>query len=308
MATMFPHKTLSEEHYVKIFKNLYPTVPIKSIHKTYGYDSVVLTVNKKRLFKFPQRSEVAAYYKLQQKVFPIIRENCSFKAPRIISSRGNPNIFNEYAVEFEIMPGNHFSTELKKNKYSPEQLEQFGSQIGKYIAEIHFIPTESLIQIGVPKYNQSRWQNEYDFVKKNCFTFWNDKQINWVSQIYEKFLTIWNQQTFTPVFIHGDMGFWHTFSKRDNIIGFIDWDGMRIDDPAYDLRWHKKMIADSEIIGEKAMEIYSKVFDIDMHFFDRIEFYNSRSPIAKFIKGVQFNDDQRIKDGFYLLEKAMTEK
>ena len=128
--------------------------------------------------------------------------------------------------------------------------------------------------------------------------FWDLEQQKWVRKLYEDFLKIWNKQTFSPVFVHGDIGSWHVFSRDLNVIGFLDWGGMRIDDSAVDLRWY----GDENRILKETIQGF---FEIDKYFFERREFYRKRMAISKFIKGIQQNDEQRIKDGYVLLEKIM---
>lgn len=305
MSTFFTHATKSQEYYVSILKRLYPEIEIQEVEKRNGYDSIVLIVNKDRLFKIPQREEVIQDYLLEERIFPILLKNCTFQVPNIIWRRQSGTHFDDYIVEYEIMKGNHLTLEIEKYHFSPEILLHIGKQIGQCLAEIHGLDIEPLQQLGVPGYDSEKWHKEYAFVRENCLSFWNKDQIKWVENHYENFLRIWELQTFEPCFIHGDFGNWHIFSDKEIITGIIDWGVMKIDDPAYDIKWHESKNEYDGIISEGLFHEYKKQHSIDPYFFERTEFYAKKGVVWKFIKGVQCNDVQRIEDGYKLLNKAM---
>lgn len=305
MTEFYQHHTLSQEHYVSILKRLIPDIAIKSIEKIHGYDSIVLIVNHERLFKFPQRPDVFEQYAREISVFPLFKKTCSFAIPNIVAQWGTMGELDNFVLEYTIMPGDHLTHELKKHIFDETYLEHIGKQIGEYLGGLHALSTAEAKNFGVPDFNPTYWQEQYDFVRKNCFLFFNAAQQEWVSDLYEQFLTIWNQRTFRPTFIHGDMGNWHIFAEGKNIIGFIDWGGMKIDDPARDILWHEKQDTVDQQLGRIILTAYENVHPLDTTFFERTSFYKKRTPLGKFIKGVQFDDEQRIADGYKLLEEAM---
>lgn len=305
MSKFFNHKTLSKEYYLSILKKLYPEIIINKVEKKHGYDSVVLIINRNRLFKIPQRREVINQYLLEEKIYPLIKKYCTLSVPEIIDMRKGKNNFDEFVVEYSIIKGNHLTLEIEKNIFSYTDLKIIGKQIGRYISEIHSLNLDIILDLGLSDFDKEKWHKEYDFVRKNCFYFWNNKQIKWVENLYENFLKIWDLKTFIPVFIHGDLGSWHVFSTQNNITGFIDWGDMRVDDPACDIMWHEKSEEHNKIIGRAVIKEYNKIHKLDSYFLERTNFYKKRSPISKFIKGVKFKDENRIKDGYILLENAM---
>ena len=306
MSKFYKHKTNSKVYYISILKRLYPEIVINKIKKVHGYDSVVLIINQNRLFKIPQRKDVIDQYLLEEKIYPFIRNQCSIEVPRILEIRkGWQKKFDEFVVEYEIMRGNHLTLEIEKNNFSDLVFKNIGQQIGKYLSQLHSLDIESLINLGITKFDQKKWHKEYDFVKENCFALWNDKQQEFVDKLYKDFLKIWDLQSFSPVLNHGDLGNWHIFSDKQSIIGFIDWGGIKIDDPAFDIKWHESDNNYDKIIGEEIINQYKKNHKIDPYFFARTYFYKKRSAVSKFIKGIKFNDNQRIQDGYKLLHKTM---
>ncbi len=306
MSGFYQHKTLPQEHYIAILKRLIPDFKILDIEKIHGYDSVVLIINHERLFKFPQRTDVFDQYKKELSIFPFLEEHCTFKVPHIISTWGVMGDIENFALEYEIMAGNHLTTELEKNKFNQIQLEKIGRSIGRYLSELHTVEIQEIKNRGIPDFDPGYWPRQYEFIRNHCFSFWNAAQRSWASELYEKFLNIWERQTFEPVFIHGDMGNWHIFARQEEIIGFIDWGGMKIDDPARDILWHEQMDIENKHIGKGVLDEYQlKRGSFDSTFLERTKFYKKRAPVSKFIKGVEFNDKQRIVDGYKLLEQVM---
>jgi aminoglycoside 2''-phosphotransferase len=302
MSQFYNHQTLPEEYYTAILNRLFPEIKINSLKKIHGYDSIVLVVNENRLFKIPQRKEVINQYLLEERLYPYIKSKLKIELPEIIEIRKGKQNFDEFVVEYKIMKGNHLTLEIEKHKFSNNQLVKIGKQIGKNLSQLHSLEVNDLVNLGIPKFDSKKWHEEYEFIQKNFLQFWNEDQQKWIKNLYENFLKIWDLQSFTPTLIHGDMGNWHIFSEKEYIIGFIDWGAVKIDDPAYDIRWHESQNEQDKIIGQAVLSHYNQ---IDPHFFDRTSFYNKRLPISKFIKSVQFNDEQRLKDGYILLENIM---
>ena len=305
MADFYKHKTPPEEKYLSILKKFHPELIVDHVEKRHGYDSVVLIINKKRLFKFPQRREVIDQYLLEEKVFSMLKSQCSFQVPNILELRGNPENVDGFTMEYGMMEGNHLTLEMEKRPFEQGELEDVGRQIGGFLTQLHSLETRPFLDAGVPVFDPHKWHNQYSFVKEHCFPLWNKEQQRWASDLYENFLKVWSEQTFSPVFIHGDLGSWHVFSQGSKVIGFIDWGGMRVDDPAYDLKWHESENPSDRVIGEAVLRTYGKGHKIDKYFFERTFFYKSVLAVSKFIKGVQFNDKQRIQDGYKLMEKAV---
>ena len=120
----------------------------------------------------------------------------------------------------------------------------------------------------------------------------------------QNFIDIWNKSKFKPCLVHGDYGLGHSYYKGDRVIGALDWGASRIDDPAYDWQW-KKGIYESTRVFDMAFSEYKKHVKVDNLFMQRVQFYIARKPMAKFWKGVEYNDNQRIRDGFKMLERDM---
>jgi len=298
----YKHKTLPLSHYKSILLSYIPSLSSASIKKLHGYDSVVLVANNERLFKFPQRPEVIKHYLLEDSVLPYIDKFSQFELPIIVNRFGTTENWSTYMIEVRKLHGNHLSTVMNYKRVGEDIVYNFGKEIGKFLVYLHSIPPNTLIEKGVIPFDDKKWESEYVWIEEHCFPLLSIKQQKWVKRLYDNFLDVWKKKTFKPTFIHGDFGNYHIYATLQKIIGFIDWGAMRIDDPAHDLKW-----ISSENIKDIWLKngIISSYYPLDATFSQRTKFYKTRMPISKFIKGIQRNDKQRIKDGFLLLEQFM---
>ncbi len=299
----YKHKTQSLAYYKNILIEYIPELSTATFRKLHGYDSVVLLANNERVFKFPQRVEVVEHYELKKKILPVLQKKTAQELPLVKHFFGTKKQWQTLMVETTKVSGNHLSTVMFSKRIDERMLIHFGEQIGTFLTTLHASDADWAIQKGVPAFDANRWDKEYNWVREHCYPLWNTKQKRWVDNLYTSFLQIWHKKSFTPVLIHGDFGSWHIYANQKTITGFIDWGGMRIDDPIHDIKWQARSSKLDHYIGKGVLKTYT--FPLDPFVNKRAEFYKNRSPVSKYSKGIERNDPQRIKDGLMLFEQYM---
>lgn len=220
-----------------------PDFEVKEIeYLSEGIGSTVFIVNGDFIFRFAKNDKADASIKKEAAVLPHIEESIDVSIPHFeyTGEQGN----GLQLVGYRKIEGNKLEKSDLTSKEGRVDSE-ITQQIATFFNQLHSIDTSEAKQWGLKEQNfRSQYENELEDARDHLFnlleqTFPKEAgQIkSYIDELFNKYLNNENNFNYKPAVLHGDLEAEHIVFDRSSqeIKGVIDWGGVRIGDPDYDL-------------------------------------------------------------------------
>lgn len=257
-----------------------------------GWDSWVLDLDGKWIFRFPRRGEVAAAMEKEVRLLSFLDDRLPADVPRVVYQARHGEDGSLLFCGYERLPGDGLDA-------AGAGMPELAQQIGELLSSLHQVRLPAALLVDFPPASPQDWRNEYQdeyrWVQQQVFPLLPEN----ARQAAQKFWLDYLEQPacfeFQPVFLHGDLGAEHLLydSASARLTGVIDWQDARWGDPALDfvgLYW----LAGWQFV-QCVLQHYCSPRGLNLR--QRIEFLHWMIPFH-FIKfGVLTHKQQYVHDG-----------
>src|SRR3989344_3814812 len=259
-------------------EEFYPSLKIETIHEQQeGMSNYVFFVNDK---------------------LPFLKEHLTARVPDYIYRGVVPNT-NVPFGGYELISGAQFEPTLSAIPKTEKNL--WGKNFGKFLTQLHTIDLEIPKKLGVPEVDlrarYSDWlanAREYIyplFAKK--FPQQEDDIKRFTESSFRWYLD-GDHFNYKPSLLHGDIDGQHIFWDTDSedVSGVIDWGGIHIGDPDYDL-WRVRQMWGEEFFDE-AFNVMPETFQRS-ELNEKLEFFYTGQLVKRMVRAISQNKpDQEI--------------
>jgi aminoglycoside 2''-phosphotransferase len=284
-----------------ILENTFPQIPIQnlSVIQT-GWDTLVLVVDDRYIFRFPRRPELEAQLEKEMDLLPMLAGLLPKPVPRVefarFKSRGDAHTLMGYSR----IPGIGLET-------LPSVSETLIRQVGEFLTALHRIPLEqaSLLVSGStdPQGWRKQYLETYTWVQDLAFPHLSGPDRLATSLLWEIFLSSNDNFHFQPVLIHGDLGPEHILCEPDGtqVNGVIDWGDARLGDPALDFAGLFSL--GGEALVDSALSGYQG--QVDKTFRRRVRFYHTIAPLYEIRYALDIADESHLRHAAQALSQTL---
>lgn len=223
--------------YTALIEQCFPHLTIRSARPiSEGWDSFVLEINNKLIFRFPRRADVEEQLTREMHLLPPLARTLSTPIPHFDyiwhGNSSQPLPFVGYR-KIDGVP-------LDNIRITPAHYSTLATSLATFLSELHSFPIAQAIQLGVPGHTQAQWrqryQHLYEEVQKLVLPRLNESARGKVRRLWEMFLDDEANFEFQPAFIHQDLGCEHILCDPTGgmLAGVIDWGDATVGDPALD--------------------------------------------------------------------------
>ncbi|HYX48993.1 MAG TPA: phosphotransferase, partial [Ktedonobacteraceae bacterium] len=124
---------------------------------TRGWDSFVLEVNGKLIFRFPMREDVTAYLQKEVRLLPILEEALSTPIPHFSYFGHGDESYPFMFVGYRKLGG----LALDDEDFTSAQLAVLAPTLAAFLNELHSFPVTWAIQNGVQEHTPVQWRERY---------------------------------------------------------------------------------------------------------------------------------------------------
>jgi aminoglycoside 2''-phosphotransferase len=275
----------------------YPQLPVyKATPIQTGWDSFVLEIDNRYMFRFPRRLEVKPNIEKELCLLPELEKNLPLAVPHFEFIWWDDPQPENCFVGYQKIPGTPLTKPLLESKLVRRQLSEF-------LSSLHAFPPWRAASLRVPVFSPSEWRQSYaDFyawIKDSLYPRLDKETQARTSRLWEEFLDTAGNFQFKPVLIHSDLDDEHILcsSSRRLINGIIDWEDAVVGDPALDFTG--LFITGGLEAVESILSGYRG--QADETFFQRILFYASIVPFHEIKFGLLTNDANHLQRGINTL-------
>ena len=294
-----------EESVVRdVVESCFPNIPNLRIKFHYHGTYNVYLVEDRYLFRFPSTilplDEQRRLIRRESSLLKKLRERLTFEIP----SPGFVDIEIETPfMSYQMIPGESLSRHFDGT--TPPERKLLGTQIGKFLSELHAIDRRTLGigKDGVynPRESYSEFQNIFDQVQDTIFPNLSKDEKDWTEKLFHDFLNVDENFDFEPVLIHGDFDTSNILVNPEtmHVTGIIDFEETRVYDPATDF-----------IFLSEGVEFLSSILDsysgkIDSQLGERVIFRLGRQPFIYILWGIEHDLKPMVDYGFSSLREMM---
>ena len=220
-------------HYLEKISAVYPN--IRFSHLDFNQDGLnnnVVVVNHHLVCRFPKNQRAKETLAQEAKVLEIVQSHIKLAVPRF-------EHLDDDFVSYQLIKGEPLSrnTMLKLNNAAREKVLK---QLGDFHKQLHSIPLDKLAQAGISSssvLSREAWVEFYEQLENTLFSCLWRHQKTWIREHFKPVLTGELDLNYTPVLIHGDLGFYHILfdSTTQSISGIIDFGTAGLGDPVMDI-------------------------------------------------------------------------
>lgn len=265
---------MDSKSYEHLVKKSFPKASLNHCsHIDVGqHTHVIITKSKDRVFKIPRTLKAPSVYELEKNALQYIDEHISTHIPKIKQILPNKESPSGVIIEMEHAEGKELTLASLK-KFSEQELEQLGKDIGNTLIELHTMP----LSVDIDRRQIPRTGIIKESEKLTQLSFWDEltkKEKEYLQSIYAH-----GEQYFIDDFhntpIHNDFGMNHVFTKQHSLSSIIDWGCIVVGDPARDFRWAIGPRSLHKQVFDNALKTYvEKSTGADKHFIGRAIYYN----------------------------------
>lgn len=282
-------KNATYEKYFAIVSKAHPAIKKDQI-TVYdeGWDHIIMVVNQTFAFRFPKTERYKKMIVKESSFLTLFAPKSPVQVPRL--KLHNDDEISQYAT-YRFIPGVQFFSPVAKT-FTKEELKTVAQRLGAFLTAIHSFPKRKAKELGIEEVNpMSYWPKRFEEVKKGVFPHISSKEQNWVTKLFETFLTTLRKSRIASTVIHGDIFPEHLIvdPKANKLTGIIDFADVGIDDPAYDFAFR------GYYKDEFFQEVY-RSYDLprDAYFDKRRQFYEERYIITDLENSLKLNDSEKI--------------
>lgn len=258
-------------------------------HIDVGVHGHVLITQDHRVVKIPTVVRQASQYEHEQAALDYVQQYVSTHIARILHIVAAPKAPGGYILEMEHAKGNELTPNNTKD-YSPQELLVLGKDIGNFFSELHTTPLSP--NLGTKQLPQTNIAAELALLSQRAY--WNkldEFEQNYVVSIYQRALPYFEH--FIPrVIVHNDFGMNHLFVEKSNLSAVIDWDCIKVGDPAQDWRWAVGPRSIHPTCFKEALTTYMNSIKPDSSFLGRVLYYNEVKVVNALVRAELSGDSE----------------
>jgi aminoglycoside 2''-phosphotransferase len=278
----------------------FPDFEIKSIRALEGVGglgNVIYLVNEEYIFRFARHAKADRSLAHEVAALPEIEKSLNIPIPHI-EYVGRQQESGLGFVGYRMLEGEGLWPELVRDAGGKIK-EKFPKRLGQFFNELHAFDVARARELGV---REISYPKEYELqlsdAKEKLFPALDQyfpteayRIKAWIEKTFKKFFTEREKFGYTPTVIHGDLEAEHILydRERDDISGIIDFGGLGIGDPDYDL-WRPYSHYGREFI-EKLLETYPhKNSEL---LFEKMEFFWSAQLVRRAVRPLAVGDTEK---------------
>lgn len=251
----------------------FPELEIENIHYLgSGDNNNAYELNNKYIFRFPKHNKAEITLANEIRLLEILKKEFSLKVPDFVFignrealflkgkdekrrvtgliyklkqllkfsglQKGSKEIVTQIFVGYPKITGSELKPDELKS-FSIDTKNSIARDIGNFLEDLHSFPINYAIKTGADhwKLNREYYQSFHQSITCHVFPKISKKEQDLLLEFYESFLREERNFEYIPSLIHGDLTFDHIIfnSKTQRISGIIDFGGICISDPTYDL-------------------------------------------------------------------------
>lgn len=260
------------------FPQLQPIASFEPIEG--GWTCHTYRVNGDWIVQLPVDARAEAALTTQLRVLPELAQEVSARVPHPELVATDPPAMGYRLIEGEpVTPG--------APGLWPERL-------GRFLYDLHMVPPEYLgMRAGGPGAAREAAAAELDGFRERGLPLLEPAERDAVARDFDAYLDDDGLWRFAPCVVHRDLGPAHILvTPAGDLAGVIDWEEVRIDDPAIDFAW---VLVGSSAEGERALAAYGG--PPDPGFVERARFAYRRAPWHDVIHGLETGQERFVRDG-----------
>ncbi|OGF78287.1 hypothetical protein A3A15_02985 [Candidatus Giovannonibacteria bacterium RIFCSPLOWO2_01_FULL_43_60] len=273
----------------------------------------VFFVNDKFAFRFARDCESGENLKREMDILPFLKEYLPVRVPDYIYRGVVPNTDVPFGG-YEIINGTRFEPNPEAIPKTEKNL--WGKNFGKFLSQLHTIDLTVPKKLGVleidlraryPVWLADAREYIYPLATKKVPQR-ADELKRFIESSFQWYLS-GDHFNYRPSLLHGDVEYQHIFWDTDSedVSAVIDWGGVYIGDPDYDL-WRVKQMWGEEFFDEafSVMPETSQRGDLN----EKLEFFYTGQLIKRMVRAINQNKPDREIDWRIgnLLENATRKK
>ncbi len=274
---------LSVEDATNLIKVEFPEFSVDSIDfMDEGWDSCVFEINGKYIFRFPKYEDSVECLKREICLLPKLAEHLGgLKIPRFEFIAQNSLKPGECFVGYEKIPGKILEKETHL-ALSNSQKREVANQLASFLSAIHAFPLSEAKACGIQEESfQNNYQESFDEAREHVFHSLSEKQQQYVTNVFENYLSDSENFNYEPVLLHADIGPSHILHANGKIVGVIDFGDVVIGDPDYDYMFLFDQIG--EAIVKDILEFLPH--KDTQHLFKKLKFFALANKIEDYLHG-----------------------
>ena len=179
----------------------------------------------------------------------------------------------------------------------PAQHQILGNQLGHFIGAFHSIP-ETILDDEADSFTPEVYRREqseiFNRVQDLAYPHMSTQQRDWTGTLFNSFLDNDENFEFEPVITHGDLYSVNILVDPEtlNLTGIIDFESVRLYDPAIDFIF----LREGTVLLSSIIEAYPH--KIDPNLGDRAAYFIGKQPFFYSLKGLDFCLERMEKFGY----------
>ena len=275
----------------QILEQTFPQIRIHNLSVIQsGWDTLVLVVNDRYIFRFPRRPELEAQLEKEMGLLPLLTQVLPVPVPQVEfacrKSAGEAHTLMGYPK----IPG------IGLDAIATVSDEVVG-QVGEFLTALHRMPGKQFQSVvggsTSPEEWRRKYQDMYAWAKDLAFPYLSKPDELAASLLWEVYLSDADNFSFRPKLIHGDLGPEHILCQPDvsAVCGVIDWGDARLGDPALDFAGLFSL--DGEELVDRTLSFYQE--PVDETFRRRVRFYYTIMPFYEIRYALTIEDEAHLK-------------
>lgn len=296
-------ETVPNNHISEIFRGLFPESEISEIRLfSRGWNSILYSINGKYIMKFAR--DIQASHELDRDIYITERIRSyltGIQIPHYIHRCYYNNLTTGIYEIIEGMPliqpdPLHYGERSLFSELSSYERRKVAESLSENLRRINEIPEDVFGDSGNGR--GEKWIKAFkgmlDEYRKSCVSRFPLYLHNEVRLFLDSTFMSIRQDSFKEVPIHGDFGGWNIlYSRKDGqISGILDWGGMMIGDPAYDISELNVSFG-----PDFAKEVARLTYMNDPNINERAIIYASLSGFLDISYGIRLNNESLIASG-----------
>ena len=285
----------------QILENTFPQIHIQnlSVIQT-GWDTLVLVVNERYIFRFPRRPEHEAQLEKEMDLLPRLAGRLPKMVPQVEFARRKSKGETYTFIGYPRIPGVGLET------VSPIS-ETVMRQVGEFLTALHCFPIDQVTPGVSGSTDPSDWRRQYletyTWVQDLAFPHLPGPDRLATSLLWEIYLSSGDNFHFQPALIHGDLGPEHLLCEPDGtqLNGVIDWGDARLGDPALDFAG--LFSRGGEALVDSTLSFYQG--QVDETFRRRVRFYYTIAPLYEIRYALAVENEAHLRHAVQALSRAL---
>ncbi len=273
---------VKSQRLVRRIEECFPTLKIARSKRVFtGWDNIVLEVNGKYIFRFPRFPVSDEHLRTELKILPYLGKHLSVEVPKYrFVWRGVGRELGWFAGYRKIR-----GEPLTVGGFRLAWTENLSESFALFVHELHGVDTTakdlSVLPRRSPKENADSLRKTRFRIRESVYPLLNSSAVAQVEKFWAFLLKDFDNSTFDPVLVHGDLTSRNILIDRTGrVTGILDWADTFVGDPALDFAG---LFEVNKALGERVLRHFG---DVDTGFRNRIDWYVRMIPFYEILWGI----------------------